>query len=335
MRWARYIPFFILPLLVVVLMPHAAFAATSMLNPITSVGECACPGSAPDWGCVLQTFQVLMNDFVVFATLLIVLYFGFAGFTFIQSPLSDEKRTQARNRMLNAVIGLMIVLCAWLIVDSVMKVLYNPAATGPDGVQFGPWNSILGSNGNDFCIIAKEPAALPGINGASNAAGLGTPDAPGGVANNGPLRTGGVNACNAATIQSAAAAEGVTISNNTANTEACLAKFESSCGAVNLNYKWNQGSSAAGAFQVTLSGNSKCYDNAACEAAVGASGPLNCASGFRNGNPIPGSQTANTCVRAAANLGCSAAAAQCVLNTQGISAYTADKHSSGQAFCGG
>lgn len=154
-------------------------AVSSILTPILNPGgACNCVGTdpshiAPDWGCVLQTFQIVMNDFVVIATFLIVLYIAYAGFMMILSPTNPEMRSRGRKRIFNAIIGLAIVLGAFLIVNSVMGVFYN-------GV-FGSWNSILGSNGNDNCIVEKEPAALPGINGASNAAGSGTPDAPGGT----------------------------------------------------------------------------------------------------------------------------------------------------------
>ncbi len=80
--------------------PFLAHAA-SVLQPIINLsgGSCTCVGSAPDWGCVLQTIQVAMNDLVAFATIIITLYIAWAGFAFIASPTSAEGRSKARQRI--------------------------------------------------------------------------------------------------------------------------------------------------------------------------------------------------------------------------------------------
>ncbi len=78
--------------------------------------------------------------------------------------------------LLNAVVGLFIVLAAWLIVDFVMKSLYNPDAWQEGSL--GPWNSIL--VGGDTCVQPKTPSAIGGLPGViSNAitgTGIGTSD---------------------------------------------------------------------------------------------------------------------------------------------------------------
>ncbi len=319
---------------------HAAIS--SVFQPIIAQGgACGCTGStpAPDWNCVLQTTQILINDFVTFATIVITIFIAWAGFTYILSPTSPEKRQQANARILNAVIGLVIVLCAWLLVNTVMGVLYNG--------EFGPWNSILTSSGGTNCIIAKGPppslgtaigGLLAGNNTSSTGNAAGGPPVAGGVGGstaNAPLNASGAGgACSASNVQSSAAAEGVNISSSDANTLACLAQYESNCGAVNQNYKWGNGSSAYGAFQITLQSNAQYLNNPACESAVGATGPLNCQQGFSGGNPIPGSSIAATCERAAANLGCSAAAAAALYDQSGIKNWTADPNASKQGSCG-
>ncbi len=162
-------------------MPLFAHAA-SVLQPIInfSNGACTCSGaagsgstvpSAPDWGCVLQTIQTGINDVVAFASIIITLYIAWAGFAFILSPTSAEGRQKARQRIVNAVIGLVVVLCAWLLVDSIMKVVYNSSASGTGVASLGPWNSILSDSG-DQCIkpVTSSPQ-LPGLTAASNAGG--------------------------------------------------------------------------------------------------------------------------------------------------------------------
>jgi hypothetical protein len=86
---------------------------------------------------------------------------------------NPEARNRGRNMLLNVVIGLVILLSAWLVVDFVMKTLYNPDTTTSDGKKFGPWNSILQGSASDQCIAVTKPKAIAGIIGkvATGAAG--------------------------------------------------------------------------------------------------------------------------------------------------------------------
>ena len=126
------------------------------------------PTSAPAWGCILATFQNAMTMAVELATVLISIFIALAGFTYMTSGGSAEKRQLANKRLMNAVIGLLIVLGAYLLVDSLMKVIYHQGAT--DGTStFGPWNSILGTaaDTNTQCLApTKPPQALPALTGA-------------------------------------------------------------------------------------------------------------------------------------------------------------------------
>jgi hypothetical protein len=152
-------------LLVPTLAAHAAGFSGSIVP-----SQCTnCPA---DYGCVLQLIQSLMNFLVYFATIIMTLLFAMAGFEYMTSGGNPEKRSQANRRILNVFIGLIIVFAAWLIVDSVMKVLYNPdAASG--SVKFGPWNQLLKADGAGNCILPRaEPPSLPSI--AGNNAGGGT-----------------------------------------------------------------------------------------------------------------------------------------------------------------
>ena len=82
------------------------------------------------------------------------------------SATNPESRSQAKKMLLNAAIGLMIILSAWLMVDFIMKALYS----GPDGTagKFGPWNSILGDG--PACVVATTSNSL--FSGAITAAEL-------------------------------------------------------------------------------------------------------------------------------------------------------------------
>ncbi len=123
-----------------------------------------CAEGAPlSMGAVMEIIQRFVNAGISFAILIFVIIFAWAGFLFISSVANPESKNLAKKMLMNAAVGLLIVLAAWLIVDFVMKTLYNPNGSG-----FGPWNSILGSG--PACIIERPTAAL--FSGAITAADL-------------------------------------------------------------------------------------------------------------------------------------------------------------------
>ena len=332
----------LLPLLVVALIafaPISAHAAT-FFGPIIPE-ECNCENeemletrttiaTAPDWGCVMQTVQNVMNFAVSISVIIVLLAIVYAGASFMLAGTNAHQREAGRKMIGNAVIGTLVVLSAWLLVDFVMKVLYDP---GPE-VGFGPWNEILAPGGAPRCFqAAGKPPPLPGIDGRfTGATGGVTGGGGGGDRPNVPLGTG-TGACDPNLVKRGAAAGGHSLSNREANTFACIARYESTCGSRLYNYRWGRGSTAVGPFQVLLSTNHQAYENQACYQAAGVSGPLNCNTGFRNGNPISGSPVVERCVRAAANLNCSASAAAYVLRRQGFGAWVTDPNSAKQREC--
>lgn len=154
----------LLPVLVlggIFLTPFTASAATAnFFGPIISE-ECRCDAennggveSAPDWGCVLQTIQNIINVGISLGIIFATLVIAYAGILFIVSPLHAHNREMARTIMLNAVIGLAIALSAWLIVDFVMKTVYN------ENSEFGPWNTIISASGSRCLLVRNSPEAM-------------------------------------------------------------------------------------------------------------------------------------------------------------------------------
>jgi hypothetical protein len=319
-----------LPLLAILLaglsiaVPHLAHAAIPYWGPIIPSGSNTC---ALGWNAII----IVANNVISFGLTLIFafiapLLIAYAGFLYLTSGANPGNRARANKMLTDALIGLAIALGAWLIVDTVLSVIYDASAQNLNNT---PWYSLITTNGSDPCI--KQPGSLVNLNigpGATNGASVTGIDANG---NQTLSFSTGQGACSSATIQQVDPG----ISTLQANQLACIAQQESTCGARNLNYSWNtpiasaggKASTAAGAFQVLLSSNSSCYDNSICEAAGGTPGvPLNCKSGFDSqGFTIPGSPIVQTCTTAAANLGCSAAAAQCLLGQQSFqTAYKTD-----------
>jgi hypothetical protein len=153
--------------------PQAAHAASFSFPTQIFPQVCNCPGSAPAWGCIMQTFQNIIQFVIAFAVVLITIFLAWAGFTYMTSGGNPGKHELANKRITNAVVGLLIVLCAYLLVDSILKVIYNPA-----NPNFGPWNSILGGNPGPDCLRTVNPPALPSTSNPATTAPAASPTTP-------------------------------------------------------------------------------------------------------------------------------------------------------------
>ena len=317
-------------LVVVILLPHFAHAASTLFNPIISP-ECNCnyvvtgngtvtPTSAPAWGCILQTIQNTINLVVAFATVIITIFLALAGFTYMTSGGSPEKRQLANKRLLNAIIGLLIVLCAYLVVDSILKVIYDPSNLK----DFGPWNSILANNagpGAD-CLAPVNPPPISGLS-SSNATGAGGVTAGSAATGGSPSAQNTNSSCTAAALNPVFGGQAAEMS--------CVTKYEDgSCNpsepsGVDIGADGNPVS--YGLFQVNISANNL-SSFPACESAVGNQ-PLNCTQAFSGGaytasnhqTRVSNQPLYSSCVTAASNPQCNEQAAQSILNKQGIGAW--------------
>lgn len=196
----------LLPVLVfgiMVLIPQAAFAATTatFFGPIIPE-ECHCDTetnggvpSAPDYGCVLAVVQNALNFAVSLSMIVLTLSLAYLGFMYMKSSFSDSAgdRAKARTTIQNIILGVLVMLSAWLMVDYVMKYLYNP-----DAANFGPWESILAVHDAPYCLAVHQPPGLPGgsDNGGQGDTGTGTGTAtttPGGTATTTPSTGTGAN----------------------------------------------------------------------------------------------------------------------------------------------
>jgi hypothetical protein len=248
---------------------------------------------------------------------------------------------RAKGILWNTLLGIVIALSGWLIVDALMAVLYHPS----DGSGFTTkWYNIIQGNWGDVCLVqaGSSPGStlnqVTGINqipilGAGATGDLKSAMQPG-------------TACDPAKVQELAAAgsPAYQLSNVQANIFACIAQPESSCGKNLLNYNWKgakslPASTAAGAFQVLLAKNHQCYENTSCYTAAGVSGPLNCHTAFEsNGMPKTDPQSTKlveTCLKAAYALGCSVSSAACLLQQNGsnFSPWQADINNLKQTGC--
>lgn len=102
----------------------------------------------------------LVNIMAILCAIIIIV----AGFQMVTAQGSMEKVSHARSLITNALIGFVILLGAWLIVDTVLKVLLSgndQSATAPAQLPgFGPWNSIQCSESPAATAITGPTAPI-------------------------------------------------------------------------------------------------------------------------------------------------------------------------------
>lgn len=134
--------------------PAAYAAESTFFAPIVPTECQSCPCG---YAGVLEIIRHLTNFAVSFGVIVVTIMLAWGGFMYIVSVANPENRRQANSLISGAVIGLLLVLGSWLIIDFIMRAAYS----GPDGTEgkFGPWNSILAESA-DFCIVAKQTKPL-------------------------------------------------------------------------------------------------------------------------------------------------------------------------------
>ncbi len=100
------------------------------------------PCSGPDClAChVVSLGQNLLTWFITVMVSVIALVFAWGGLKMVMSAGNTEGITQAKGMMTNAIVGLVIMLSAWLIVDTIMKLVITDDATVKK--DLGVWNEI-------------------------------------------------------------------------------------------------------------------------------------------------------------------------------------------------
>lgn len=163
------------------LLPHFVHAAIPFLGPIIPPPRVSgIPGSdvcAAGWGMLIivinNIIQLLITLAIVFVAPLMIAY---AGFLYVVNPISSETRTKANKVLTNTIVGIVIALAAWMIVDALMAVLYNKTAAVPGTrTTLGTWSQLVVGNASDLCIPlagSLKPAAPPPPTVAVAPAGL-------------------------------------------------------------------------------------------------------------------------------------------------------------------
>jgi len=122
-------------LFVVLLSPAFAFAAE-----LPTIVPEDCQGADAATKCdicdVAQLAQNALNAGIYIAVFLSAILFAWAGWKYVSAGGDTGKVKSAREIFTNVLIGLVIILAGWLVVDTIMKTFVSDSAT------LGPWNEI-------------------------------------------------------------------------------------------------------------------------------------------------------------------------------------------------
>ena len=87
--------------------------------------------------CDIATLaQNTLNAGIYIAVFLSAILFAWAGWKYVSAGGDSGKVRSAREIFTNVLIGLIIILAGWLVVDTIMKTFVSESAT------LGPWNEI-------------------------------------------------------------------------------------------------------------------------------------------------------------------------------------------------
>lgn len=109
---------------------------------------------------LMELGRRLLNWLITISIVIIGVIAAWAGFKMVTSAGNPGGVSQAKGMFTNALIGLLILLSSWLIIDTVMKQLTYQSGT-VNGVEFGPWNElkcVLQQSGTDTSGAARASA---------------------------------------------------------------------------------------------------------------------------------------------------------------------------------
>ncbi|MBU0750005.1 hypothetical protein KKH15_00615 [Patescibacteria group bacterium] len=199
-----------------ILAPSAQAANLPILNPDFAIVPTQCSACPCGFAGTLQLVQNLVNASISVAFILLILIITYAGALFLFSPTNPGNREMGRTVLTNAVIGMVIVLSSWLVVDFIMKSLYNPDATIGNTTKLGPWNEIIGGTG-EWCIVGKTTRSIYSGEELGSTSGLG-------VVSGGVTGTAGCPTCRSISGVSCTNANSCTLNPATADRIESLAK---------------------------------------------------------------------------------------------------------------
>lgn len=281
--------------------PHLVHAAVPFFGPIVPESYATCPGG---WGLLMT----VINNVISFLLTLIIVFvaplmIAWGGFLLVTNPFNPDAKTRAKSIIMNTIIGIIVALAAWMIVDLVMAVLYNPNSFG------ATWTELLTTKG-DACLtqagankgdVANDATNLTGVDSVGNLIGArGVPTA------QCPLGS---------TICSPAALRAAGFDPVAAEVMSCIAMTESGGNPEVCN------KNACGVFQIMLTVNP--LTGPACAKYNNGNELINCPAICKGSNGVAVTTSAcQPCVQAAKDPQCNATSAKNLHDKNGTGPWT-------------
>jgi len=96
-----------------------------------------CEGPNCDFCSLTTLAQRVLNFGIFLAVMVSAALFAWAGFLFLTNRANPTVIGRAKSIFVDVAVGLVLILSAWLIVDTLMKTL--------TAGKFGPWNEVCSS----------------------------------------------------------------------------------------------------------------------------------------------------------------------------------------------
>lgn len=151
-RISFFVLLFVVSSLVLPAFAHAG--GIPFFGPIIPQGDnqAVCPAG---FGMLME----VINNIISFALTVVIVFvaplmIAYSGFLFVVNPVNSSGKEEAKSVLKNTVVGIVVALASWMIVDAIMAVLYQPS--NPSEV----WSNLVNSGSSPACLPQK--GALPG-----------------------------------------------------------------------------------------------------------------------------------------------------------------------------
>lgn len=155
--------------ILIFILPTVSLALDAGLSPATK-GIVPCNGTDCNFCHVVELGQNILTWLIAIFAAIIALVFVIGGLKMVIYSTNESEITKAKGMMTDAIIGFIILLASWLIVDTILKVfiMEDPTAEGPAIIsqEYGPWNQIK--------CVAQPSGATPATSGTTPTPGTGT-----------------------------------------------------------------------------------------------------------------------------------------------------------------
>ncbi|MBU6370854.1 MAG: hypothetical protein KGH93_02505 [Patescibacteria group bacterium] len=101
----------------------------ALLVPLTAAyaaGIVPCSGADCNFGSLVGLINNVINWFLAIAASVAAITFAIAGAKMLFNPANDAKKTEAKAMMWKTIVGLLVILCAWVVLHAVIGAITNP-----------------------------------------------------------------------------------------------------------------------------------------------------------------------------------------------------------------